>query len=766
MLENLPVLLLKKLVLLPYQEVKLELNIDASKKIVDLADKYYSKKLLVVCPNDLLESNPDISDLPRVGVLSKIKSCIKLPNGNYRATIIGLNRVLVREYRNHPVDNSILEGFVKRLYIDTSNKDIEEPIIKSLKGALAKYMEENPNASNSVANTIANVEDLDMLTDIITNYLPFDEKKKVSYMNTFDYVKRANELIKDINLELQVINIETKIDDEIRESFEKEQRDYIIKQKINKLNAELGLNVDKQTEVDLFYSKIDELNLPKRVSNKLINEVKKYAYTSETNPDSSVIRNYLDTVLSLPWNNSSVDETDIKKIMKSLDKTHFGMDEAKQRIIEHIAVQKNSDKINAPIICLVGPPGTGKTTLGMSISKALNREFYKISVGGLNDPTELTGHKRTYLGASPGKIIQGIKKCNTNNPLFLIDEVDKIVSDFKGDPSAVLLEILDHSQNNQFIDNYVEEPFDLSKVMFILTANDVKSIPSALKDRLEIIYVSSYTELEKVEIGKKCLIPKICEEYNTKKIRISDELLLTIINGYTLESGVREFDRLLRKIYRNVILEDNDIKSLNSELLKKYLGLVKYDKKITRNIHPGNTSTLGVTPYGGVIINIESILTPGDGKLNITGNVEGTLIESINIAYTYVISNAKNFGLDPKKILSNNIHMNILNAAMKKNGSSGGVAFATSFISLLLGKEVSSDVGFTGEITLHGDICKVGGIKEKIIGAYNNGFKKLFIPLENINDLSKVPNIIKESIDIRCVSSYQDVFDELFKKHK
>ena len=766
MLENLPVLLLKKLVVLPYQEVKLELNIEISKKIIDLAEKYYGKKVLVICPTDLLETSPTEKDLPRIGVISKIKSNIKLPNGNYRVTLTGLNRVLVREYRNHVTDSNILESIVKRIYIDNSNEAEEQAIIKSLKSTINKYMEENPDASNSVVNTIAKVTDLDMLTDIVTNYMPFDFKKKVYYMNEFDYLKRANVLIKDINLELQVINLETRIDDELRESFEKEQKEYIIKQKIAKLNEELGISVDKQTEVDFFLNRISELNLSKKISNKLVEEVKKYSYTSETNPDSSVIRNYLDTVLSLPWSNSSIDETDIKKIRKTLDKSHFGMEEAKQRVIEHMAVEKNSDRITAPIICLVGPPGTGKTTLGMSISKALNREFYKISVGGMNDPSELTGHKRTYLGASPGKIMQGIKKCGTNNPVFLIDEVDKIVSDFKGDPSAVLLEILDHSQNNQFIDNYVEEPFDLSKVMFILTANDAKAIPSALKDRLEIIYVSSYTEQEKVEIGKKCLIPKIVEEYNTKKIRISDDLLLSIINGYTMESGVREFDRLLRKIYRNVILDDNDIKSLNSELVKKYLGLVKYDKKISKRIHPGSVSTLGVTPYGGVIIDIESILTPGTGKIDITGNVEAQLQESIKIAYTYVLSSAKNFGIDAKKISSNDIHINALNAAMKKNGSSGGVAFTTSIISLLLGKEIPSSVGFTGEITLHGDICKVGGIKEKIIGAYNNNFKKIFIPLENINDLSKVPDNIKKDMDIECVSNYQDIFDELFKKHK
>lgn len=766
MLENLPVLLLKKLVLLPYQEVRLELNVELSKKVIDHSENFYNNKLLIICPNDTLESSPSAADLPNVGVLSKIKSKIELPNGNYRVVICGLNRVIVKNYKNNSEDREILESLVKRIYIDDTDPASETAVIRTLKSVVEKYMEINPAASNSVTNTIANMTDLDMLTDIITNYMPFDLKKKVSYMNEFDALIRANNLIKDINLELEVINIETKIDDEIREQFEKEQRDFILKQKINKLNEELGLNVDKQTEVTLFNEKIESLDVNNKTKKKLQDEVKKYSYTSEANPDSSVIRNYLDTVISLPWNTYSKDETNLKKIKRSLDKSHFGLEEAKNRVLEYIAVKKNSNNIKAPIICLVGPPGTGKTTLGISISKALNKEFYKISVGGLNDSTELTGHKRTYLGSSPGKIIQGIKKCGTANPLILIDEVDKMVKDFKGDPSAVLLDILDPSQNNAFIDNYIEEPFDLSKVMFILTANDIRTIPSALKDRLEIIEISSYTETEKIDISKNYLIPTIVEEYNVNKVKISDELLLFIINSYTKEPGVRELDRVLRKIYRNIIINEIKSKSIDMELLLSILGPVKYENNFIRRNHIGSVSTMGVTPYGGVVINIESTLTSGDGKINITGNVEDSIKESINIGLHFVKSKAKEYGINTKDLSNNDININALNYGIKKDGTSGGLAFTTSIISLLLGKEISNTTTFTGEITLHGDILKVGGIKEKIIGAYNNGYKKIFIPLENKNDLVKVPENIKNTVEIIMVSDYQEVFNELFKKHK
>lgn len=766
MLENLPVLLLKKLVLLPYQEVRLELNIELSKKVIDQAEKFYNNKLLVICPNNTLESSPSASDLPNVGVLSKIKSKIELPNGNYRVVICGLNRVIIREYKNNPYDREILEALVKRLYIDDSDKASETAIIRTLKSVVEKYMEVNPQASNSVTNTLVNMTDLDMLTDIITNYMPFDIKKKVAYMNEFDHIVRANNLIKDINLELEVISIETRIDDEIRETFEKEQRDYILKQKIHKLNEELGLNIDKQTEVELFKQKLSSLDISLKTKEKIESEIRKYSYTSESNPDSSVIRNYLDTIINLPWNKSSKDEANIKKIKKTLDKTHYGLDEAKQRVLEFIAIQKNSENLKAPIICLVGPPGTGKTTFGMSIAKSLNREFYKISVGGLNDSTELTGHKRTYLGSSPGKIIQGIKKCGTNNPLILIDEVDKMVKDFKGDPAAVLLDILDPNQNNMFIDNYIEEPFDLSKVMFILTANDIKTIPAALKDRLEIIEISSYTETEKIDISKNYLTPTIIKEYNTSKAKISDEVLLYIINSYTKESGVRELDRVLRKIYRYIIINEIKSKSLVINTVTDILGPIKYDKEAIRKNHVGSVSTMGVTPYGGVIISIESILTPGDGKLNVTGNVENSIKESIEIALKYVISKCKDYGIDQKKITNNDININALNYAIKKDGTSGGLAFTTSIISLLLNKEVDSTICFTGEITLHGDIIKVGGIKEKVIGAYNNNFKTIYIPTENKNDLVKIPDTIKEKVNIKLISSYDEVFKDLFKKHK
>lgn len=764
MLENLPVLMIKKLVILPYQEVRIELNTDLSKKIVDLSENDFESKLLIICPNDVFDTSLSFKDLPNVGVLTKIKSKIELPNGNYRIILVGLNRVGATNYHNYVVDKDILEASIKKVSASTITEKNNLALTRKLKKLVSKYMEANPRTSNSIVNTINNINNLDMLVDIITNFMPFDQKKKIHYMNLTSTEKRAKDLIKDISLELELTSIEVKIDDELRKEYETEQKEFLIKQKIEKLNAELGSTVDKTKEVQEFEKKINDLPIGDASRKKLLDEVKRYSYTSDTNPDSSVIRNYLQTVISLPWNILSEDEEDLQCVKKALDIKHFGLDDVKSRILEYLAIKKNNPNINAPIICLVGPPGVGKTTFGMSLSDALNRKFYKISVGGLNDASELIGHKRTYLGSSPGKIVQGLKKCGTMNPVILIDEVDKMVSDYKGDPAAVLLDILDQNQNRSFVDNYIEEPFDLSKVIFILTANDIKSIPAPLKDRLEIININSYTEKEKVDIAKKYLLPSIIKEYNSIKLRISDEVLSFIINSYILEAGVRNLERILRRLVRYVIVNECSITSITKKIVLSVLGPSKYDlKKVSLVNYPGSVNSLGVTPLGGTVIPIESILIQGNGRLNVTGNVENNTLESANIAYTYIIANLKNFGIDKKVIEENDININAL-THMKKDGTSGGVAFATSIISLLLNKSVDKNVCFTGEITLHGDIFKVGGIKEKIIGAYNFGFKRVYVPDQNKSDLETIPDYIKNKIEIILVNNYKTIFNDLFLK--
>jgi len=759
MTENLPVLILNKHVLLPYQELKLDFHEDKTKEIINYAYEEYNKKVLVIFSS--LDNNG--SDFPKIGVIGKISKKLALSNGNLRVIINGLNRVQVKSYDNN---NSILMSSFKKLYISNSVTVEEEANLKKLKELAKKYMDETPGVSNSICSLIEESNDLDYVSDLVLDLVDFDISIKAKYMLEFDYIKRSEMLIKDIYNEIKANEILNKIDEDLRDSFEKEQREYIIRQKISKLSKEIGGTLDKNEEVLIYNEKINALDINEKSKTKLLNEVKKYSYTSDTNPDSSVIRNYLDTVINLPWKTYSKDVSDLRKIKKTLDDSHYGLEEVKLRILEFIAIKKQSSNLNSPIICLVGPPGTGKTTLGLSIANALNREFFKISVGGLSDSTELTGHRRTYLGSSPGVIMQGIKKCGTANPVILIDEVDKMVKDYQGDPASVLLDILDPKQNQRFVDFYIEEPFDLSKVLFILTANDLNNIPPMLKDRLEVIDVSSYTQDEKIDIAKKYLLPNIFDEYNMKKIRLTDDALKLIIDGYTHESGVRNLDRTLKKIVRNMLVNERKNKTLTEELVKDILGPIKYDFTVTKRVHAGMSSTLGVTPYGGFVINFEVVDIPGSGRLIMTGNVHSSVEESARVALNYIIRNSSNFGIDQKKIVNKDYHVNALCYAIKKTGSSGGVALTSAFISLLLDKEIPADIGFTGELDLYGDVLKVGGIKEKIIGAVNNNFKKVFIPMENKNDLDAVPDSIKSQIDIVCVNNFMDVYNELFKKSK
>ena len=756
MKENLPILLLKKLILLPNQEIRLEINNDVSKTAIDDAVKNFNSNILVISPINLLEEKPTTTDLPKVGVIGKIKTKIKLPNGNYRIIIKGINRVQVLEY--FQTNNGILKSTVKRLYIKTYDEVKETALSRKLKELINEYILINSESSNVITSSIESVTDLDMLTDIIVSFLPMDQSKKLLYMNEFNYIKRAENLIKDINIELEVINLDTRIDDEIREKFEKEQRDYILKEKINKLNNELGILTDKQLEVNHYKEILDDLVLPDKTKNKLYNEIKRYEYTTDNSPDASVIRNYLEWVLNLPWNNYSKEETNLVNVKKNLDKTHYGLENIKKRILEFVSIKKINKDVSNPILCLVGPPGVGKTTLGISISASLNREFYKISVGGLNDSSELVGHRKTFLGANPGKIIQGINKCGVMNPVILIDEVDKMSQDFKGDPTSTLLDILDESQNTMFIDNYIEEPIDLSKVMFILTANNLSDIPTPLKDRLEIIEVNSYTEYEKMDIAKKYLIPDIFIKYGVKKISFSDEVILYIINNYTKEAGVRELDRILKRLIRNYYLENNKLKSITIEYVNKILGSPKYTKERIDN-HKGVVNSLAWTPYGGNIQKIECIKLNGNGNIITTGNIEKILEESISVAISF-IKYKKYTNVEFNKL---DLHINALNAGIKKDGSSGGVAIVTSILSEIKNKIVPSDIAMTGEITLNGDILAVGGIKEKIIGAYNNDIKTVYIPFNNKIDLDDIPNNIKEELNIRLIKNYQEIYDEIFR---
>lgn len=746
--KNLPILLLKKLSILPTAEVRLELNNELSQKIIEVAQNKYDKKVVVILPNETKEESLGVADLPNVGVLCLVKSCVVLPNKNYRVVLKGLNRVKINEYSNYRYNKSILIGNVKMIYIDNGESVECIALKKKLISLLKQYITSSTEVSNSILSKINDKLSLDELTDIIVNFLKFPIDKKIAYMNEFNEVERAKMLVKDISVELEILSLDHKIDNEIRNGLEKEQKEFIIKNKIDKLNEELGVKNSKDTEISEYLDKINSLNVSEEIRNKLLNELKKYEYTPVNNPEISVIRSYIDTLINLPFNKTSEEETNLKKISEYLDNTHYKMESIKTRIKEYAYFKSKNPNLENPIICLVGSPGVGKSTIASSIAGALRRKFYKISVGGMNDSSELIGHRRTYLGASPGKIMEAIIKCNTNNPVILIDEVDKIVKDYKGDPSSTLLDILDNNLNKSFTDNYIEEPFDLSNVLFILTANDVNNINPVLKDRLEIIYIDNYTPFDKQNIAINYLIPKICRKYNIKKINITKEEILELINSYICDPGIRELERLLDKIIRYMLI--NGVKKEPN--FKEILGR-PINNLVDNELHVGEANIVGVSGYGGACVKVSSII---NDKMVVTGNIGKNLNNSILMVISY-LKNNKYLKLE------DNLHLNFNVNKYELDGFSGGLGIAASIMSTVSSKKIDNNICFIGAIDLYGQILRVNRLKDKIITAYNNKLDIIYLPLQNKADEELIPIEILDNVKLRYVSNFNEIYNELFK---
>ena len=767
---NLPVILLKKLVLLPGEEVRVEIKSDISKKVTEISKLYHDSEVLIVCPLNLLEEKPDTSDLPRIGVVGKINSVIDLPNGNERVIITGLYRVKIISYVNYSNEEDILDSIITN--IETSESEIEWVAYqRKLQAELELYINKNPFVGNSIMSEVKQGINLDKLTDVIANFLPLSFEKKLNLMLDSSPISRCKILIKELAVESAVIDLESHIESEIKKGLDDTQKEFILKEKLKVIKNELGETNTKEEDILNYRNLVNSPKYPERIRNKLLSEIERYNATSEMSPDAGIIRNYIEYLLNVPWYTETRDERDLIKIEKKLNDTHYGMKKAKERVIEYIAVKSITDEVSSPIICLVGPPGVGKTTFAESISKALDRNFVKISLGGMSDSAELVGHRRAYIGSNPGKIVTSLIKCGSNNPVFLLDEVDKLKKDYKGDPASTLLDILDVSQNKRFVDNYIDEEIDLSKILFILTANDISNIPPALLDRLEIIDLTGYTDNEKLLISENYIIPSALKKHGLKNtiIKFETEAIKKIINEYTNESGVRELERDINKIIRKVITEhikssrkivsvrikENDIPHyLEQELYK--------ESKYKEIIHPGVVTAVACSSIGGVSIYIECTSFKGTGKYTFTGSLGSITKESIEIALSYIKSNAKKFDIDEDFFLNNDFHINFTEGAINKDGPSAGISIVTAILSHIKGVIISDKISLTGEITLNGDILKIGGLKEKTIACKRQNIEKLFIPKDNLNDIEWLEKDLKNDIEFIPVSNYLEIYEKIF----
>lgn len=767
MKNNLPVVILKEVVLLPNCDIRIEFDNDYHKSILDVSELFHDNQVLVVIKENELEETDEVGKLPKIGIIAKISHKIELPNGKVRLILTGIQRAKVIEYLTYTDTNHMLESIVTMIPFEKLERQQEEFYIKKLKEEVKSYIELVPYASNSMLSSFTKKATLEQLTDIVSFSLSLSKEKMLSFLNEERASSRLEMLLSNLYVEKESFKLEKELDAKVRKTLDENQREFLLKEKLRNIKQELKETTVKDDELSYLKEKLFHLKANEKVKKRLHDEIRRFEAMSQLSPEVNIIRNYIDWLLDLPWEEETIDNDNLEEARSILNKTHSGLDKIKERIIEYLAVKQMKGNLKSPILCLVGPPGVGKTSLAFSIAEAMNRKFVKISVGGINDEAEIIGHRRTYLGSSPGRIIQGIKKSKSKNPVFLIDEIDKMTRDYKGDPASTLLEILDPEQNKYFSDNYIEEEFDLSKVVFITTANYVEQIPEALRDRLEILLLSGYTEYEKLQIAKEYLLPRICKEHgvNVEGIKISDEVILKIIRFYTRESGVRELERQLAKIVRKIvtglvikkIIVNKYI--IDNKKIEEFLGNAIYHfSKNDRSSEVGVVSGLAYTYYGGDVQRIEVTYFKGKGELILTGSMGEVMRESALIALDYVKANYKKFKIPYHLLEENNIHIHFPEGAVKKDGPSAGIALTTALISAFTKQKISRKMAMTGEITLHGQVLKIGGLKEKAIGAHRNGIREIIIPNDNLIDLVDIPEEVKKDIQFIPVKNYKEVF--------
>ncbi len=764
--ETLPLLPLRDVVIFPYMVAPLFVGREKSIRALEEAMKK-NKEIFLVAQKDAKTNDPTEKDIYDIGTIGTIVQMLRLPDGTVKVLVEGKGRACVKNY----LPNKSYFMVEVETVPEADKIGVEtEALIRTLVTAFENYVKLNKKIPSEVLVTVSSIEEPGRLSDTISSHLSFKLEDKQEILETLNPAERLEKIYEKIQSEVEIMQIEKKIRGRVKKQMEKAQKEYYLTEQMRAIQKELGEKDDLKSEIQEFEDKVKKKKMPEEAEQKVKKEIKKLKQMSPMSAEATVVRNYVDWLLSLPWKGEATDDRiDIDEAQQILDDDHFGLEKPKERILEYLAVQALTKKIKGPILCFVGPPGVGKTSLAKSIAQAMGRKFIRVSLGGVRDEAEIRGHRRTYIGALPGKIVQGVRKAGTNNPVFLLDEIDKLGMDFRGDPASALLEALDPEQNIAFNDHYLEVDYDLSNVMFITTANVLHTIPWALQDRMEIIRISGYTEDEKLEIAKKFLVPKQREAHGLKdkNLKISDNTILDVIRYYTREAGVRTLEReiatLCRKAARDVVKKgpDHEVK-LTPAVIKKenYLGIPKFKHgEIEEKDHIGMSTGLAWTEVGGELLTIEVSIVPGKGTFTVTGKLGEVMQESTQAAMSYVRSRAERLGLERGFHQKVDIHIHVPEGATPKDGPSAGIAIATAIVSALIRKPVKHDLAMTGEITLRGRVLPIGGLKEKILAAHRGKVKTVLIPQENEKDLKEIRESILKDIKIVIVEHMDDVLD-------
>jgi len=759
----LPLIPLRGITIFPY--MVMHFDVGREKSILALEDAMLNnQEIFLVSQKDAKIEEPGEADIYEIGTICTIKQILKLPGDTVRVLVEGTNRGRINIYTE---SDPFFKGEVEILVDKDCPHDKKcEALVRSVRKAFDDYIKFSGNMPTELLISLDDLESPGRLADVISSYLMLKADKKQELLEAYDANERLEKLLLFLNNELDILRIEKKIGVKVKSNIDKGQKEYYLREQLKAIQEELGEEDEDKKEVNRYKNRINKAKLPKPAKDKALYELDRLKSSGSYSAEGGVIRTYLDWILELPWNNETKDNLDIKSAKEILKKEHYGLEDVKERIIEYLSVKNMSKSLKGPILCLVGPPGVGKTSIAKSIGHALNRNFVRMSLGGVKDEAEIRGHRKTYVGSIPGRIIYGMKQAKSKNPLFLLDEIDKMSNDFRGDPGDALLEVLDSEQNSTFRDHYLELEFDLSKVLFITTANSLETIPRPLLDRMEVIEVSGYTYEEKFHIAKQHLIPKLVKEHNLSDgvINIADNAIYNVIENYTRESGVRNLERtfatIIRKSIAEMVEENKNTANITTTQVKKYLGPARFTyDKVDKEDKIGVVTGMAWTGYGGDTLPVEVTVMPGSGKLELTGQLGDVMKESAKAGYSFVRGNTKKYGIDENFYKVKDIHIHVPEGAVPKDGPSAGVTMITAMISALSLKKVRHNIAMTGEITLTGRVLPIGGLKEKSLAAFRAGIDTIIVPKENESDLQKIPKSIKNKLKFILADKIDVVLD-------